>query len=88
MQQEFSIKELDGLINQLRTCPKSHCNGILGDAEMYPHSGGVLVINNKGQSIGPQWVYSVCLKCGYEWSFYRLLKALARKQANEPLMMG
>jgi hypothetical protein len=42
---------------------------LLGDAEMYEHDGGEWV---EGQST-KQWIYFTCSRCGYQWSWKRLI---------------
>ena len=40
--------------------------------DMYPHEGGVHVVSG-GESIGMQWVYGHCNKCGYDSALWKLI---------------
>jgi len=60
----FTIEELKERSKNLKC---KWCGGKLSGPRFYPHSNG---LNVKG--LGKMWVYWVCEKCRYEWSFMKL----------------
>ena len=61
----MKLSEYESLIAD-KTC--GYDDSPLGAIESYDHDGGWTVDGLKRK----QWLYATCLKCGYQWSIWKL----------------